>query len=144
MKDPYDMEKMFLISPVRGLSKTATYDLRDFIADKIESDYVVHWPLRDTQQEGDPTGLRICQHNIAAIKRADVVGIIWDGKSRGCLFDLGMAFALNKEVKIYELPDATEGKSFQNMIREWSGLDYESFRPIGISEKLDATTAAKR
>lgn len=35
-------------------------------------------------------------------------------------FDLGMAFALGKKVIPILLPEATSGKSFQNMIRAWA------------------------
>jgi len=60
--------------------------------------------------------------NKNAIRRADRVFVVWDGKSEGCLFDLGAAFALGKTVTVISLPDATEGKSFQNMIREWETM----------------------
>lgn len=48
-----------------------------------------------------------------------MVFVIWDGKSQGCLFDLGMAFAMHKPVGVIALPGPTEEKSFQNMIRDW-------------------------
>ena len=78
----------------------------------------LHWPHRDTDQEDD-TGLRICQDNLEAIKRADHVFVVWDGESHGCLFDLGMAFALGKPVTWLKLPEKTAGKSFGNMVRAW-------------------------
>lgn len=40
----------------------------------------------------------------------------------GSLFDLGMAFALGKPIIYLEMPDQTEGKSFQNMVKKWAGL----------------------
>lgn len=79
-------------------------------------------PPHDTDQQDD-TGLRICRDNLQAIKEADVVHIIWDGKSQGSLFDLGVAFALGKRIIPLELPPATEGKSFQNMVRAWAASD---------------------
>lgn len=110
------MTKLFLICPVRGLDpdayKIAVKQLED-------AGYEVHWPPRDTNQFDD-TGLRICEDNRAAIEAADVVAIIWDGKSQGCLFDLGMAFVLRKPIVALELPPATQGKSFQNMIDAWA------------------------
>jgi len=78
----------------------------------------VHWPPRDTTQEDD-TGYRICADNRAAIEAADVVYIIWDGQSQGCLFDLGMAFALRKPLYVWQAPPESEGKSFQNVMYEW-------------------------
>ena len=82
-------------------------------------DWSVHWPPRDTNQS-DPVGLTICAENRAAILAADAVHVVWDGQSQGCLFDLGMAFALGKPVYVIQLPALTAGKSFQNMITAWA------------------------
>jgi nucleoside 2-deoxyribosyltransferase len=106
----------FLICPVRGVDPAT----RAAQVAALEADgYTVHWPPRDTNQD-DAVGLRICRDNADAIAASDVVHVIWDGKSHGCLFDLGVAFALRKIVIPIELPEATEGKSFQNMILEWA------------------------
>lgn len=108
--------RSFLIAPVRGLSP----DAHAAVVTTLEAKgYRVHWPARDTDQN-DPTGLRICSDNLAAIVAADVIHVIWDGKSQGCLFDLGMAFALGKRIVPLSLPELTEGKSFQNMIEAWA------------------------
>src|SRR5262245_6581602 len=108
--------RTFLICPVRGRDPSV------FAAtvSRLEADgYAVHWPPRDTNQD-DATGLRICRDNAAAIVAADVVHVIWDGESQGCLFDLGVAFALGKRLIPLHLPPPTAGKSFQNMVREWA------------------------
>jgi hypothetical protein len=108
-------KRAFLICPVRGVSPNETKDL----VESLEKDgWTIHWPPRDTNQD-DPTGLRICEDNRQAIADAAVVFFVWDGKSQGCLFDLGMAFAMKKPVRCMLLPQPTEGKSFQNMAREW-------------------------
>src|SRR5690348_9799883 len=99
--------KSFLICPVRGIDP-ATHEET---VRRLEGEgYVVHWPPRDTDQIDD-TGLRICRDNMAAIAAADVVHVIWDGKSQGCLFDLGVAFALAKRIIPVTLPEPTAGKS---------------------------------
>jgi nucleoside 2-deoxyribosyltransferase len=105
--------KTFLISPVRGHSPDIW---ASYVAALEAQGYAVYWPHRDTDQN-DVIGLRICSENLAAIKNADIVHVIWDGVSQGCLFDLGMAFALNKAIVSISLPAQTECKSFQNMIR---------------------------
>lgn len=107
--------KAFLICPVRG------YNLADWmvVVQKLEGfGWKVHYPPLDTNQD-DPVGLRICQDNFAAISRANVVFIIWDGISKGCLFDLGMAFALGKRIIWVALPDWGEidGKNWEKVIR---------------------------
>ena len=106
----------FLICPVRG-KDPATFAA---IVAKLEADgFTVHWPPRDTDQVDD-TGLRICRDNRSAIEAAHVIHVVWDGLSQGCLFDLGMAFALGKRIVQVEIPPATEGKSFQNMMTAWA------------------------
>jgi nucleoside 2-deoxyribosyltransferase len=112
------MTKTFLISPVRGQSP----DVWQAHVAALEAEgYEVHWPHRDTDQS-DIVGLRICADNMKAIAAADVVHVIWDGQSQGCLFDLGIAFALGKKVVPIQLPEQTKGKSFQNVIRAWSEI----------------------
>jgi nucleoside 2-deoxyribosyltransferase len=104
--------KTFLICPVRGHDMSETQE----VVDRLEyAGFDVYWPPRDTDQT-DPIGLQICKDNRAAIEEADIVHIVWDGKSTGSLFDLGMAFALGKPVIPISLPPETEHKSFQNMI----------------------------
>ena len=112
-------KRAFLICPVRGVSSEETKGL----VEGLEKDgWIVHWPPRDTDQD-DPTGLRICGDNKKAIEDASVVFFVWDGKSQGCLFDLGMAFAMKKSIRCMSLPPPTEGKSFQNMVKEWERLE---------------------
>jgi nucleoside 2-deoxyribosyltransferase len=107
---------VYLISPVRGKDARAYAD----VVEKLEAEgNTVYWPARDTDQS-DVTGYRICENNTAAIQRADVVYVIWDGKSEGCLFDLGVAFALRKRIVPVDIPAPTPTKSFQNMISEWA------------------------
>ena len=108
--------KAFLICPVRGVDPSTT---KEFV-DTLEADgWIVHWPPRDTNQN-DPVGLAICHQNREAIAASDRVFVVWDGKSTGSLFDLGMAFALNKPLTVLEAPPATDHKSFQNMMRAWA------------------------
>jgi len=109
--------KTFLICPVRGHDPE---ELMSIVEGLESKGWQVHYPPRDTNQN-DPTGFNICEQNFMAIKRADVVHVFWDGKSQGSIFDLGMAFALNKRIKVISLPEPTEGKSFQNMIKDWEG-----------------------
>lgn len=110
--------RYFAICPVRSGA------MRDFVENKVafleRQGDEVYLPFRDTEQS-DETGYRICSDNLHAVREADAVLVFWDGKSQGCLFDLGMAFALGKAVVIAALPDKSEGKSFQNMITEWAG-----------------------
>jgi nucleoside 2-deoxyribosyltransferase len=109
------MANYFLICPVRGADPNATKAVVDLYEHK---GHKVHWPPRDTDQI-DSTGFRICKDNRKAVEAADKILVVWDGKSQGGLFDLGMAFALRKEIEIVSIPPLTEGKSFQNMVTKW-------------------------
>lgn len=108
--------KTFLICPVRNYPQQ---EIEKRVKEMEDVGWKVYYPTRDTNQD-DPTGLQICKENKKAISKADFVTVIWDGKSQGCLFDLGMAFAMNKPIFILSIPKATEGKSFQNMMRAWA------------------------
>ena len=114
-------KKTFLICPVRGHGLEETED----IVKGLESEgWLVHWPPRDTDQN-DPNGFRICTDNMDAIKKSDAVHFIWNGESQGCLFDLGIAFTLNKKIIPISMPELTDHKSFQNMVNEWSKHNVE-------------------
>lgn len=111
--------KAFLISPVRGKDQAYQKEIRAQV-EKLESeDYQVHWPYRDTRQ--DTTELAICTQNFEAIKAAEVVFIIWDGNSKGCIFDLGSAFALGKTilpVKGFFPEPVTDHKALSNLVHQ--------------------------
>ncbi|MDE1937942.1 MAG: nucleoside 2-deoxyribosyltransferase [Alphaproteobacteria bacterium] len=107
--------KSYLICPVRGVDPATS---EGFVRELEQSGYQVHWPPRDTNQV-DAIGLRICRDNLEAIRNADVVHVIWNGESQGCLFDLGMTFALGKPVVVLELPPPSKERSFQNIVRAW-------------------------
>jgi len=114
-------KKAFLICPVRGHDTKET----EHIVKNLESDgWEVYWPPRDTKQEDSETGgFRICQNNKTAIENSDRVFLAWNGESQGCIFDLGVAFALNKPLTVLEAPPNIEnGKSFQNMARYWENM----------------------
>lgn len=112
--------KGFLICPVRGHDPKET----EAIIQQLENDgWNMHWPPRDTDQTDYTGGFRICVDNREAIKNCDMVFFIWDGKSQGCLFDLGMAFAYKKPLTVLDAPPSTDGKSFQNMARYWGQGD---------------------
>ena len=78
-----------------------------------------HFPPRDVNQE-DTEGWAICTAHLAAMMKVDEVHVFWDVNSKGSHFDLGMAFALGKKIRLVKLfaPDL-EGKSYVQVIRRW-------------------------
>jgi len=113
--------KVFLICPVRNATGYQKQEMASYIENLESKGIDVYYPARDTNQVDD-TGYRICKDNLNAIREANEVHIFWDKDSSGSLFDLGMAFALNKPIFIANGCDVklTDGKSFANMISEWA------------------------
>ena len=112
-----EVKKAFLIHPVRGYEQTK---IKNVVMRLENNGWIVYDPARDTPQDG--TSIEICANNKQGIENADCVFIIWDGKSTGSLFDLGMVFALNKKLIVLEVPEPTYGKSFQNLMYEMEDL----------------------
>lgn len=106
----------FLICPVRDAEPGY---VEKYVEQLEKVGFQVYWPARDTDQVDHTGGVRICVDNYAAIKDSDVVHVLWDGKSQGVLFDLGIAFSLGKNITVLDAPEPTDGKSFQNMMRHW-------------------------
>lgn len=116
------MKRIFLICPVRNITEEVKTKISVYVSNLEIKMLDVYWPQRDTVQEGDPIGTRICTDNRKAIESANEVHIWWTTTSTGTMFDLGIAWALRKPLVIAN-PDEvqpTKGKSFQNVILEWS------------------------
>jgi hypothetical protein len=114
-------KRAFLICPVRGHDPSETAAI---VAELEAKGWTVHWPPRDTDQD-DPIGLQICAQNREAIREADRVFVVWDGQSQGCLFDLGMAWAMERPISILRRTGEKEniGKSFYKVIRGWEEVE---------------------
>lgn len=110
--------KIFLICPVRNETDEQRARIAEFLSE-AENTHEIHWPPRDTNQE-DTTGRNICRQNRDAIASADEVWVWWEGKSEGRYFDLGMAFALGKPIRIvYGGEPPVPGKCYERMVADW-------------------------
>lgn len=115
--------RIYIVCPVRiGVSKAATA-----YVEKLEAQgHTVFYPPRDVDQH-DPTGLSICTSERTAILNSDEVHTFYDARSQGIHFDLGMAFALNKPIKIIEVlteesepyKGSADTKSYLNALRRY-------------------------
>ncbi len=89
--------------------------------EKLEADgWDVYWPNRDNEhfgQEGDGFDFNI--ENKKQMSACDFVHVMFDGRPSGILFGLGMAFAMEKPVRVVQLPELTKWRSFQNLIDRW-------------------------
>ena len=132
------MSTIFVIRPVRNITPDFQESVDNQIEEFKELGYTVYDPQVDTDQD-DVNGYRICMDNLGAIQHADYVCFMWDGKSQGCLFDLGMAFALDKPMLCIPklMPPMTEGKSFQNMAYAWSLFSEEEEQRIEEQNRHD-------
>ncbi len=118
---------IFIICPVRNASEEQIKKLRNYKSKLQSEGHTVYYPTDNNPYElTDTVGYKICEENNRAIRDADEIHLFWDATSRGSLFDLGSAFALNKPLIIVnpESVELTEGKSFSNMILEWSNRQH--------------------
>ena len=61
----------------------------------------------------------ICKYNRGLVEAADEIHVIWDQRSLFTIFDLGMAFALRKKLRVIFL----EPKTFAGVMRKWEEED---------------------
>jgi nucleoside 2-deoxyribosyltransferase len=100
----HSARKNFFIVHSKGLTDKACE-----LAARLRAEgHEVYVPGIQTKQDTDE--LTICTANRAAMSRADEVRVIWDGTSHGVIFDLGMAFAMNKPIRLeYVIPKSMRG-----------------------------------
>ena len=59
--------------------------------------------------------IEVCEYNRKNIEWADEVHLIWDNRSVGTIFDMGMVFALRKPLEIIYI----EKRTFENVFRQY-------------------------
>lgn len=84
--------------------------------------YMVYFPMRDTQQKGT-NAPEVLRANMNGIIWADEVHVVWDGKSYGTLFDLGIAYALRKPIIVIHVNKIKE-KMDKLYVRSWYSYLY--------------------
>ena len=109
--------KIFIICSVRDAVQEYRDRLESYTKILEDKGDKVHLPHRDTDQEA--TGLAICEQNAEAIREADEVHIFFNSSSKGSHFDMGVAFALNKTIRVIQSEPYVPGKSFARMLKEW-------------------------
>ena len=110
--------KVYIICPVRNVTEQQQAAIDSHAADLTASGHEVHNPKYAVDQN-DETGLGICRAHFEAMAEADEVHIFWDMASSGSHFDLGMAFALQKPLRLVsEFSEDKPGKSYAKVIRE--------------------------
>ena len=108
---------IFIICTVRNASNDYRLKLENYVNLLEKNGHIVHLPHRDTNQSA--SGIDICTGNMNAIKQADEVHIFYNPESLGTHFDMGVAFANNKKIKIVENVTYGSKKSFARFLSEW-------------------------
>ncbi|MCP4651447.1 MAG: hypothetical protein GY853_15380 [PVC group bacterium] len=109
--------KIFIISTVRNAKDDYITKLENYVQKLELMGNEVHLPHRDTNQNNN--GYAICQFNKNAIYDSDEVHIFYNSNSQGTHFDMGVAFAFGKKIKIIDNEKFGVGKSFPRMLTEW-------------------------
>ena len=109
-------KKIFLICPVRDADLKTKAILETYVRRVKRLGHKIYYPAWDTNQK-DHIGLRICTDNREAIRSSDEIHLFFDPTSKGSLFDMGMAFQLEKPIRLINRCkfQFTEEKSFQSM-----------------------------
>jgi len=108
--------KVYLICPVRLATEHSTTFASSYVKRLEDNGHKVFWPQRDVNQS-DPTGVKIVETELDAIRDADEVHIIWNKNSVGSHFDLGAAMALNKPIFLaHSIYTDGDEKSYEKVI----------------------------
>ena len=117
-------KKVYLICSVRKAEEHEK-KIADRYVRRLESlGYEVHYPPRDVDQN-DPTGMRIIDAHVSAMKWCTEVIGVWNPKSEGSGADLTMArfagkpFHLANKRRIEDWLKDHEGKSYTNAANEY-------------------------
>ena len=88
---------VYMICPVRQATDPMVQVLRNRKSRWAEKGIAAHYPGDDTNQIDSEGGINICRENGMAILHSNGIDVLWGG-STGSLFDLGIAFALGKDI----------------------------------------------
>ena len=116
------IKNIYLIHPIENLTKKEKDFLDDYVLELEAHGNRVHYPIRDVGQNQD--GFKICLEHRKAIKEVKEVHIYWTKKSRGSLFDFGMAFSIGKKIVLINKNQVkrTKNKSYENLLLDLHDL----------------------
>ena len=113
--------KIFLICPVRNATEEQKTWIERFVEEKYNTGYTIHAPHLNTRQKDLFGGYAICRQNAEALASSQEVDIYYDQSSTGSIFDLGVAYALQKPLKILneEIIQFDENDFVDNIVISW-------------------------
>jgi hypothetical protein len=123
--------KVFLICPVRNATEEQKRYIEDFVKEKNQNGIEVHAPHMHTVQQDMFGGYTICYQNANAIANSSEIDMYYDQNSTGSVFDLGVAYALNKKLVILNIEDITfdENDQIDCIVKEWNNRK-SNYQPI--------------
>ena len=114
---------IYIVCTVRNASSEYKIMLEQYVNHLESMGHVVHLPHRDTNQ--NQSLFDICNQNRMAIANANEIHIFYSSMSQGTHFDLGIAFAFGKKIKIVENESVSIEKSFPTMLEDWNEWGWE-------------------
>ena len=113
--------KIFLICPVRNATEEQRKWIENFVSEKCNEGYTIHAPHLHTRQKDLFGGYAICVQNAEAVASSEEIDIYYDQSSTGSVFDLGVAYALYKPLKVLnkEKIEFNENDSIDNLVKTW-------------------------
>ena len=99
--------KFFLICPVRNATEEQRKWIENFVIEKQNQGYIVHAPHLHTNQNDLLGGFNVCKENSMAVASSKEVDIYYDQTSTGSIFDLGVAYALHKPIRLLNKEEIT-------------------------------------
>ncbi len=113
--------KIFLICTVRNATDEQRKWIEEFVREKYNDGYTIHAPHIHTNQTDLFGGYAICKQNAEAVASSKEVDIYYDQSSTGSVFDLGVAYALHKPLRLLNKEDIVFNDSdlIDSTIKEW-------------------------
>lgn len=99
VNNPAD-NKLFLICPVRSATEEQKKEIENFVAEKESEGLIIHAPHLHTVQHDLLGGYTICMQNANAVAASSEIDLYYDQKSAGSVFDLGVAYYLEKPLRL--------------------------------------------
>jgi len=113
--------KIFLICPVRNATLEQREWIENFVSEKYSEGYIIHAPHLHTRQTDLFGGYAICVQNAEAVATSEEIDIYYDQSSTGSVFDLGVAYALQKPLKLLNKNEIifNEDDFIDIIVRDW-------------------------
>lgn len=124
--------KIFLICPVRNATPEQRKWIENFVYEKYNNGYIIHAPHLHTRQSDLFGGYAICKQNALAVATSNEINIYYDQTSTGSVFDLGVAYALNKPLVLLnkEQIEFNDNNAIDNIVKNWADIKKDKVKTL--------------